>query len=426
MPAPRYIGALLAPAAVLASRHAISAPTPTVSADPVDGFSPRITGAARIEDAAIELLKRYVDYDQTCGFVNGDLESALTCAGTYICATNTVLDVAGCCDPLSLDSCYLYTSCVPSSQLASCTAADCLLDQAVAKCTDSSAPYCVDWKYDYITTTLAGYGCDVSAFTGTVEYTYSGQNTFDISSYLSSIPEFSFPTIFVTQTQVVSAGLSSGTSTSSSSSSGSGDNDDNNSKKVSIGAIVGGVVGGLGALAILGGVVICLLFKRRRDKRNAAAAAAFQPAQPPPPPQPQPQQPPMPYGAPPPGGPGPNDYKPPAAMAGVPQMQQPGNTASFYAPPPPPPPQQQQQQQGGDVKYDYTHNSVSSMPSTPGPYSPPMSPSPQYSPSPPLPVQQQQQHQQQQQQQQWNSNVPQIDGTPVHKNSEGQTVHEAP
>ncbi|KAL1621738.1 hypothetical protein SLS54_005261 [Diplodia seriata] len=389
MPASRYIGAILAPAAVLASRHAIPGPTATVSPDPVDGFSPRITGAARVDEAAIELLKRYVDYDQTCGFVNGD----------------------------------------------------------PAKCTDASAPYCVDWKYDYITTTLAGYGCDVSAFTGTVEYTYSGQDTFDISSYLTSIPEFSLPTVFVTQTQVLSAGLSSGTSTSSSSSSsGSDDGDDDNSKKVSIGAIVGGVVGGLGALAILGGVVICLLFKRRRDKRNAAAAAAFQPAHhqqqqqsgpPPPPPQQhnhQPPPPPMPYAGGPPGGP--NDYKPPPPhMSGVPQMQQqqqqqqPGNTpASFYG--------------GGgtasgggsggsDVKYEYSQaQSVSSVSGTPGPYSPPMSPVPLYTPSPPPPPVMPHHHQQQQQQQQghqrWGEDVPQIDGTPVHKNSEGQQVHEAP
>lgn len=72
MPASRYIGAILAPAVVLASRHAIPAPTVPVSPDPIDGFSPKITGAARIEDPTIELLKRYIDYDQTCGFVNGD------------------------------------------------------------------------------------------------------------------------------------------------------------------------------------------------------------------------------------------------------------------------------------------------------------------------------------------------------------------
>ncbi|KAH7030190.1 hypothetical protein B0J12DRAFT_321001 [Macrophomina phaseolina] len=400
MPASKDLFAILAPALVLAIRPDIPEPTPVVFPDPVEGFSPKVTGAAHVGDAAVELLRRYVDYDKTCGFVDANLASSLTCPGADICATNSVLGVAGCCNPLSLDSCVIFTSCVPSSQLASCTAPSCLLNEAVAKCTEATAPYCVDWKYDYITTTMSVYGCDVSAFTGTVEITYSGQDLYDISSYLTSIPEFSFPTVFVTQTQVISAGLSGSTSTSSSSSSSNNDG----GSKTPIAAIVGGVVGGLAALAIVGAVLIFCLFKKRREKRNAAAAAAFTPAhqqqqqQPPPPP------PPMGYGAP---GPVPG-YKP-SPM----QQQQPGNTASYYAPPP--------QHGAGDIKHEYVQQNVASVPSTPGPYSPPLSPSPQYTPSPVgvgggAP----------QQHQRWDPNVPQIDGTPVHRNAEGQPLHEAP
>lgn len=270
---------------------------------------------------------------------------------------------------------------------------------------------------------MAAYGCDVSPFTGTVERTYSGQDLFDISSYLTeSIPEFSFPTT-VTQTQIISAGLASGTASSSggsSSNSYSNSNDDDEGHKISIGAIVGGVIGGIGALALLGGFIIFLLWKKRRDKRNAASAAAFHQHQQQ---QQQHQQAPMPgpgFGAP----HGPNDYKPPpmgppppqqqyGAPSPPPQMQQPGNNnnMSFYTPPPP-----------ADTKHTYTQHSVSSsVPSTPGPYSPPLSPSPLYSPpaaaaSPPPPPPQQQHH----------PDVPQIDGTPVHKNAEGDRVHEAP
>lgn len=403
MTASRYLTAMLAPAVVLAARPTIPDPTPVISPDPIQGFSPKITGAAHVKDAAIELLRRYVDYDHTCGFVDANLASALTCPGSNICATNSILGVAGCCDPLSLESCYLFTSCVPSSRMASCTAASCLQNEAIAKCTEASAPYCVDWQYDYITTTLKAYGCDVSDFTGSVELTYSGQDIFDISSYLTSIPEFSFPTVFVTQTQTLSAGLAGTTDSSSSSFSSSHNTNSDSHKKTPLGAIIGGVVGGLAVIALVGAGLLFLLFKRRRDKRNAAAAAAFTPAHPqqqgPPPPQP-----PMPYGAP--------AYKPPPmGVPPPPPMQQPGNTASFYAPPP-----------QGDVKHEYVQQNVASVPSSPGPYSPPLSPSPQYTPSPVQgpggPPQQQQQ--------QWNPNVPQIDGTPVHRNSEGQPVHEAP
>lgn len=405
MTASRYLTAMLAPAVVLAARPTIPDPTPVISPDPIQGFSPKITGAAHVKDAAIELLRRYVDYDHTCGFVDANLASALTCPGSNICATNSILGVAGCCDPLSLESCYLFTSCVPSSRMASCTAASCLQNEAIAKCTEASAPYCVDWQYDYITTTLKAYGCDVSDFTGSVELTYSGQDIFDISSYLTSIPEFSFPTVFVTQTQTLSAGLAGTTDSSSSSFSSSHNTNSDSHKKTPLGAIIGGVVGGLAVIALVGAGLLFLLFKRRRDKRNTAAAAAFTPAHPQQQGPPPPQQPPMPYGAP--------AYKPPPmGVPPPPPMQQPGNTASFYAPPPP-----------GDVKHEYVQQNVASVPSTPGPYSPPLSPSPQYTPSP---VQGSGGPPQQQQQQQWNPNVPQIDGTPVHRNSEGQPVHEAP
>ncbi|KAL1625035.1 hypothetical protein SLS56_007543 [Neofusicoccum ribis] len=294
-----------------------------------------------------------------------------------------------------------------------------LINIAFLTSTDSSAPYCVDWDYDFITTTMKAYGCDVSAFTGTVERTYSGQDTYDISSYLTSVAEFSFPTVFVTQTQIVSAGLTSGTAASSSHGT--------TKKKSHLGAIVGGVVGGLAALALLAAAVIFILFKKRRDKKRAAAAAsaaAFQQSQQQPPPPP-----PMAYG--PPGGPGPNDYKPPPMGvpppqqqqqqygAPPPQMQQPGNTMSFYAPPPPP------AAQSGDIKHEYSQQSVSSVPGTPGPYSPPLSPSP-LSPSPLSPSPQYSPPAGQPQQHQWNPNVPQIDGTPVHRNSEGNPIHEAP
>lgn len=404
MTASRYLTAMLAPAVVLAARPTIPDPTPVISPDPIQGFSPKITGAAHVKDAAIELLRRYVDYDHTCGFVDANLASALTCPGSNICATNSILGVAGCCDPLSLESCYLFTSCVPSSRMASCTAASCLQNEAIAKCTEASAPYCVDWQYDYITTTLKAYGCDVSDFTGSVELTYSGQDIFDISSYLTSIPEFSFPTVFVTQTQTLSAGLAGTTDSSSSSFSSSHNTNSDSHKKTPLGAIIGGVVGGLAVIALVGAGLLFLLFKRRRDKRNAAAAAAFTPAHPQQQGPPPPQQPPMPYGAP--------AYKPPPmGVPPPPPMQQPGNTASFYAPPPP-----------GDVKHEYVQQNVASVPSTPGPYSPPLSPSPQYTPSPV----QGSGGPPQQQQQQWNPNVPQIDGTPVHRNSEGQPVHEAP
>lgn len=249
---------------------------------------------------------------------------------------------------------------------------------------------------------MKAYGCDVSDFTGSVELTYSGQDIFDISSYLTSIPEFSFPTVFVTQTQTFSAGLAGTTDSSSSSFSSSHNTNSDSHRKTPLGAIIGGVVGGLAVIALVGAGLL-FLFKRRRDKRNAAAAAAFTPAHPQQQGPPPPQQPPMPYGAP--------AYKPPpmGVPPPPPPMQQPGNTASFYAPPP-----------QGDVKHEYVQQNVASVPSTLGPYSPPLSPSPQYTPSPVQgpggPPQQQQ----------WNPNVPQIDGTPVHRNSEGQPVHEAP
>lgn len=56
---------------------------------------------------------------------------------------------------------------------------------------------------------------------------------------------------------------------SSGSNSGSGSGGSGSSSKTNIGAIVGGVVGGIVAIALLALLALCLLRRRRRNKRNS-------------------------------------------------------------------------------------------------------------------------------------------------------------
>ncbi|KAJ5948516.1 hypothetical protein N7454_001823 [Penicillium verhagenii] len=138
--------------------------------------SPLITPAP---DAALvaNLLQRQVNgYEGpvTCGYVNGDADSAVTCAAGSTCASDLTASVHFCCvDP---DSCVMPSACYAATAVSNglCDSA-CQENTSILKCTypDSglTACYTREWAG---TPLLYGYGCAQSSF---MELVYSGVTT---------------------------------------------------------------------------------------------------------------------------------------------------------------------------------------------------------------------------------------------------------
>ncbi|OCL07128.1 hypothetical protein AOQ84DRAFT_355122 [Glonium stellatum] len=358
--------AFLAPAVVSAMAFPWAGPEPTLTMPEADGWSPAPTMAP--EANIMEMFKRSAG-DNTCGYINGISTSSLTCNdNAYVCATNTYYGVHGCCDPSSLAACSIPTTCIPSSLLAaSCTDNSCSTNDYIAKCTDSAAPYCYQWRYVYSTATvMTEFGCAASAFTISVQRTFNGENSAAATSSQAVIP---ISTAYVTLAPSSTAASSAGSSSSSSGGSIASQSQSGTSSptptpaeksKTNVGAIVGGVVGGLVVIgAIIFGAIFMIL-RNRKNKTNQANVGAAQP---------------------PPMGPAPGvqEYKPQPPQQQYPPQQPYGQQpqaapAGYYQP-----------QQSQDVKpgYGVQHQQLG----TPGqeiggmtqPYSPPMSPAPQYS-----------------------------------------------
>ncbi|KAF2465482.1 uncharacterized protein BDR25DRAFT_396181 [Lindgomyces ingoldianus] len=337
------ICAFLAPAVVSAMAFPWAGPEPTLIMPEEDRWSPRTTPAPKME--LMELFKRAAG-DNTCGYISGDASRSLTCNNSnYVCATNTYYGVHGCCDPKSISTCSIPTTCIPSSLMsASCTDAACSTNDYIAKCTDSDAPYCYQWRYVYSTrTVMTEFGCASSAFTVSVQRTSSGEAT-EVASSKSEL-QISYITVTPSSKPASSSVSNSGNAQSvTQSASASATSQPEKKSKTNIGAIVGGVVGGLVVIgAIAFGAIFLILRNRKKGKDDAANAAVTQPMM---------GQGPAPgvteYKPQPGGFPSPGQQYPPAAAGGYfnhdqkpynPQMGVPGQEMHPYSPPTSPAPQ---------------------------------------------------------------------------------------
>jgi len=235
---------------------------------------------------------------------------------------------------------------------------------------------------------MTEFGCAASAFTISVQRTFDGENSAAATSSPVVIPTTTYVpfTPSTTATSSRDSSSSSGSAASQSQSVTSSPTATTVSKsKTNLGAIVGGVVGGL---VVIGAIIFGAIFMILRNRKNKANQVNTGAAQPPP------------MGP----APGVQEYKPQPPQQFPPQQpygQQPQAAAGFYQP-----------QQSQDVKpgYGMQYKPSQEIGGMAQPYSPPMSPAPQYSApmhqgppagvaeaggtpiqSPP-PVQQQQQH----------------------------------
>lgn len=134
---------------------------------------------------------------------------------------------------------------------ASCTDSACSSDDAIAKCTASTAQECYRYLFDYGSTIMTQNGCTSSGFTSTIPRTYGPTST---------------PIIVVTQTVYTGTPQSATTLTSMSSGSGAG------GKPQSLGPIVGGTIGGCTIISLVA-LAAFLIHHRRlklKEQHNAA------------------------------------------------------------------------------------------------------------------------------------------------------------
>ncbi|KPM39443.1 hypothetical protein AK830_g7110 [Neonectria ditissima] len=337
-----------------------------------DGVSPRPTEAPKYD------LFRRADNgtmlyapDNTCGYISGRQGAGYTCFGSATCAFSVSDDEGhvACCDN---GECNMRFSCVDSvGYFSKSECGDgCEVDALTLKCTASSAPYCNTISFSGGVT---DYWCNnLNASTAQVaSTTYAGGDdreytTLDESS--SSATLVTSGSVSEKPTVTVSAKASS--TSSSDSESSSSDSGGGGGSKTPVGPIVGGVVGGIGGLALIGAAIF--FFLRNKKKKSAAAAAnnnaTVPPTYQPPPMQQQPGTGPNGYNPVPQGQAGYYDPKNPYSTPGQ-QYNQPVAGGGFYP----------VQNQAGTPDFNQTN------PSSPGTYDPRMSqvgsntsPSPSY------------------------------------------------
>ncbi|KAI9824934.1 MAG: hypothetical protein M1832_001539 [Thelocarpon impressellum] len=339
----RYSSILVGSAlASLCRAMAWDAPAPTdaskTSEDAAQGFTPKPTDGPNLRDVTLELAKREVVPDNFCGFVSGLSKYPLSCSYGRTCyfyqfpSSLSTWGMAGCCTSTDAVNCGWAVDCINSADYYQSCGSSCRRNSFTLKCTNSARPYCQYFRYNDPYVLDYGCGSVTQSTWQTVSTTYIGQTQSANSLYFASevlsdesltrtfAPTYK-PTKEATDTESTGTGTRTGiraTTTPTFTETGK--------KSVPVGAIAGGVVGGLFLIAavVAGGILLCL--RRRRQNRPSASGVPITATG-------APLQPGTQY----PPGQGPGGYQPvqngPPMQQQVPQPQQPApQGASFFAP----------------------------------------------------------------------------------------------
>ncbi|RMZ74556.1 hypothetical protein GMOD_00003607 [Pyrenophora seminiperda CCB06] len=244
---------LFVPAMAHAAVFSWAIPEPTLSVSAMDGWSPAPTSPPQLP---FGLSRREQSGSNTCGFASGASgsrllqQTAVTCPiSTETCATNTYFGAHGCCDPASKSACTLATACIASTAMsASCTDKACSTNAAIAKCTDSSAPACYEWRFIYDRMVFTQHGCAATPFTSTAFHSLG----MDLSSSNANKETLAAT---VGQEPLITPTLSDTAFSSS-------------STKPGIGVIVGGTIGACFFVSFIALVVFLVWRRHRAARRN--------------------------------------------------------------------------------------------------------------------------------------------------------------
>ncbi|KAF1979616.1 hypothetical protein BU23DRAFT_548827 [Bimuria novae-zelandiae CBS 107.79] len=282
---------LLSAVAVLPLVRCIEfSPAPTKGLEHVDkagnGWTPVPTqGPSVAELRRRQLASTLGDGLNTCGWIATDFDTAGNFSTPVICSTGRTcalytasnIGMAGCCSGGDTQNCGWGKSCVNYDAYTkkSCDT-DCELNPFIWKCSKAATPYCVTWTYpdagvaDYacatynsgILTVLQTATDETSVYWKTLE-TFSGDAVTGWDDTATSETSDLFPESTPTTTDKgpsETPGLVTPTPSPR----------PPKKKSTPIGAIVGGVVGGLAVLALLAGVLIFVCLKNRKSKQLAA------------------------------------------------------------------------------------------------------------------------------------------------------------
>lgn len=293
------MSALCAFAALAEARLSIP-PQPTVAADyALEGISPKPTAAPGVH----ELLKRQsasgsissdttvlVAPDNTCGFISGRPGAAYSCGvgGTclFLTAEAPRTGNVACCDG---EDCNFRATCIDYDQYYTQSICDdgCKVDAYTTKCIGTDYPYCntVSFRGGIVDYWCNGLNISVPQAAST---TYDGQTGRSFMPVVLSDETSSSLILSPTSSEVVpgpttdpngdngSTGNSGNTGNNgnngdsgSTGDSGSSQNKDNGGgSSTPIGAIVGGVVGGVAVLALIGVALWWFLRKKKGNKQQ--------------------------------------------------------------------------------------------------------------------------------------------------------------
>ncbi|KAH9864507.1 hypothetical protein J1614_010441 [Plenodomus biglobosus] len=265
---------------------------------------------------ANELKKRQTNLSPaTCGWVDGDMSSGVTCRPGRTCMlyTSSSVGMAGCCSGSDTELCGWTNRCIDYRDFSagSCDAS-CQANDYVRKCIDTSLPYCVTWTYPG--DGVADYGCAATS-TNTI-WTVLQRATDRVGgSTVMSLPTLSGDAVTgfkvgssrTTRYAAPTAGDTFGSGTSGSDSG----SETHTVRRIAVGVIIGIVVAVLTVIFFIA-VGICICVKKKKKQRQLAADAQTiaamqanrpQSMYPPPQQQYQPQQQPMQQQGPPPPAP---------------------------------------------------------------------------------------------------------------------------
>jgi len=279
--------------AIPAGAWRVDLPQPTevlASSLVLEGWSPKPTSPPELrrmlrrqsnDDDEDDDESMLVAPDATCGYISGLEGAHYTCVGDFSCvmytASSTSSGNVACCNDRN---CNLRVTCINYEEFYSSSACNdaCRVDGFTVKCIDSDMPYCntisfSDNIYDYWCNNVE-INTAQEAFT-----TYDGQEDHEFRTIPVSELRTTLTTTDDEETSnapgptVSSVPTSETTATDGSEETGNSDNnnDDNSNddggSDTPVGAIVGGVVGGVGAIGIAG--LAFWFFLRRKKNKNA-------------------------------------------------------------------------------------------------------------------------------------------------------------
>lgn len=231
-------------------------PRPTATYAAAD-WTPRPTQGAFRED---QLFRRdWFFSSDICGWIEGNYSKSITCATSSSCVWDTARSFVGCCMESAACSTGVYTGCVDSMN-----GQQTVVDPAV---TTWYVSVPIDFKFEANVSNSSGasvcylnsfpqgyhqYECGSSKMAATVETTFFDQ------------PASFFLQIATTSLNIPAPSIIAGAVSTSGASGTAGSQPTSHSSKPPIGAIIGGVIGGI--VVIIGlTVLIGYIIRNRKD-----------------------------------------------------------------------------------------------------------------------------------------------------------------